>query len=48
MIDGHWQVPEAPGLGIEVDEKVCAAHPFAPEIYHTQNAIMDDGTIVDW
>ncbi len=26
----NWQVPEAPGLGIEVDEKVCAAHPFEP------------------
>ena len=48
MIDGFWQVPEAPGLGIEVDEAVCAAHPFAPEVMHTVNAVLDDGTIVDW
>ncbi len=48
MVDGFWQVPEAPGLGIEVDEAVCAKHPFAPEIIHTVNAVMDDGTIVDW
>ena len=48
MVDGFWQVPEAPGLGIEVDEAVCAKHPFEPEIIHTVNAVMDDGTIVDW
>jgi galactonate dehydratase len=48
MVDGHWQVPEAPGLGIEVDEAVCAAHPFEPEVYHTTHAVIDDGTVVDW
>jgi galactonate dehydratase len=48
MVDGHWQVPEAPGLGIEVDEAACARHPFAQEVMHTQNAVLDDGTVVDW
>jgi len=48
MIDGFWQVPEAPGLGITVDEAACAAHPFQPEVLHTTNAVLDDGTIVDW
>ena len=48
MVDGFWQVPEAPGLGIEVDEAACARHPFAPEVMHTRNAVLDDGTIVDW
>ena len=48
MVDGCWQVPEAPGLGIEVNEVECTKHPYAPEIYHTQNAVLDDGTIVDW
>lgn len=48
MIDGHWQVPERPGLGIEIDERVCDAHPFAPEVLHTSNAVMPDGTVVDW
>ena len=48
MIDGHWQVPQAPGLGIEVDEAICARHPYAAEVMHTANAVMPDGTIVDW
>jgi galactonate dehydratase len=48
LIDGFWQVPDAPGLGIEVDEAACARHPYAPEVLHTRNAVLDDGTIVDW
>ncbi len=48
MIDGHWQVPQAPGLGIDVDEVICARHPYAAEVMHTSNAVMPDGTIVDW
>ena len=48
MVDGFWQIPEAPGLGVDVDEAACARHPFAPEIIHTQGAVLDDGTIVDW
>lgn len=48
MVDGFWQVPDEPGLGVEVDERVIERHPFAPEILHTANAVLDDGTIVDW
>ncbi len=48
MVDGFWQVPEAPGLGVEVDEAVAARHPFREEVLHTTNAVLDDGTIVDW
>lgn len=48
MVDGCWQVPEAPGLGIEVDEAVAARHPYKPEVMHTTNAVLSDGTIVDW
>lgn len=48
MVNGAWQVPEQPGLGVEVDEAACARHPFAPEVLHTTNAVLDDGTIVDW
>jgi len=48
MVDGFWQVPQTPGLGIEIDEAACARHPFKPEVLHTQNAVLDDGTIVDW
>lgn len=48
MVDGFWQVPDAPGLGITVDEAACAKHPYAQEVLHTQNAVMPDGTVVDW
>ncbi len=47
-VDGHWQVPQGAGLGVEVDEKVAQKHPFAQEVLHTTNAVIDDGTIVDW
>ncbi|MCK6452355.1 MAG: galactonate dehydratase [Alphaproteobacteria bacterium] len=48
MVDGHWQLPEAAGLGVEVNEREAAKHPFKPEVYHTTNAVLDDGTVVDW
>lgn len=48
MEDGHWQVPDRPGLGVEIDENVAARHPFAPEVIHATHAVLDDGTIVDW
>jgi galactonate dehydratase len=44
MVGGFWQVPDAPGLGITVNEAECLKHPFAPETIHTQNAVLDDGT----
>jgi len=45
---GRWDLPELPGLGIEVDEAVIARHPFAQEVLHTRNAVLADGTVVDW
>ena len=48
MVEGFWQVPEAPGLGITVDEAACRRHPYKPEILATHAAVLDDGTIVDW
>jgi galactonate dehydratase len=48
MVDGCWQIPEAPGLGVEVDERVAAKHPFKQEIIHSVEARLPDGTIVDW
>jgi galactonate dehydratase len=45
---GRWDLPEKPGLGIEVDETEIAKHPFAQEILHAQNAVLADGTIADW
>lgn len=44
----HWQVPDAPGLGVEINEKEAARHPYRPEVMHTRTAVLDDGTIVDW
>lgn len=45
---GRWDRPEKPGLGIEVNEKVIAEHPFEQEVLHARNAVLSDGTIVDW
>ena len=46
VIDGHVSLPEAPGLGIEVDEAAAALHPFEQEVlmqpYHR------DGAVADW
>lgn len=43
-----WAIPEEPGLGVEIDEKEAAKHPFVPEVFHTRGAVLADGTIVDW
>lgn len=48
MIDGFWQTPTAPGLGVEVDEAACERHPYEPETFHTSTAVLDDGTVADW
>ncbi len=46
--DGHWAVPELPGLGIEIDETVAARHPYQPEVQHAAQGVLADGTVVDW
>jgi galactonate dehydratase len=48
MVDGHWQIPDAPGLGVEIDEAVAAKHPFKQEIMAATEAVLPDGTVVDW
>jgi galactonate dehydratase len=45
---GRWDKPSLPGLGIEIDEPVIDAHPFAPDILHARGAVLADGTVVDW
>lgn len=45
---GDWMVPDAPGLGVTVNDAECARHPFQPEVQHATNAVLADGTIVDW
>ncbi len=36
--DGHVIVPDAPGLGVELDEAVAAAHPYEGEALHLDMA----------
>lgn len=48
MVDGCWAVPESSGLGVEINEKEAARHPFEQEPIHPQNARLADGTVVDW
>lgn len=45
---GRWGLPERPGLGLEVNEAEIARHPFEQEILHARNAVLPDGTVVDW
>jgi galactonate dehydratase len=44
--DGWLELSDAPGLGIELDLQVCAAHPYRavdlPPFWH------DDGAVADW
>lgn len=47
-IDGAWQLPQRAGLGVEVDLDVAASHPFQQEPFPTREAVLADGTIVDW
>jgi galactonate dehydratase len=47
-VGSHWQVPTEPGLGVEVDEREAAKHPFQPEVPHSGAAVLADGTVVDW
>lgn len=47
-VGSAWQVPDAPGLGVEINEAEAAKHPFKPEVMHTLNAVLPDGTVVDW
>lgn len=44
----HWAVPDAPGLGVEINEAEAARHPFVQEPFHTRGAVLPDGTIADW
>jgi len=45
---GHWLVPDCVGLGVEVNESEAAKYPFKQEIMHAGNAVLPDGTVVDW
>jgi galactonate dehydratase len=46
IVGGRVTPPERPGIGIEIDERAAARHPYQPEPlvrwYH------DDGSVADW
>jgi galactonate dehydratase len=46
--DGYWQIADSPGLGIEVDEKEAAKHPFQQEYMHSTTIRAADGAVLDW
>ena len=46
--DHCWTVPEAPGLGIEIDEKAAAKHPFKQEEIPATTAVLWDGRVANW
>jgi galactonate dehydratase len=46
VVDGHVELPLAPGLGIEVDEDAAAMHPYVPE--HDMRVYHADGAVGDW
>ena len=40
--DGYIRIPDGPGLGIEIDEEACLAHPYQPHtLRHYTGALTD-------
>ena len=46
--EGHWLKSESPGLGVEVNEREAAKHPFQQEVMHSITIRAADGAILDW
>lgn len=46
MEGGLSRAPSAPGLGIDINEKEAAKHPFQPEV--TMPRFHKDGSVADW
>ncbi len=46
VVDGYFDLPQGPGLGIELNTAVAATHPYEPAdqppLWHT------DGSVADW
>lgn len=43
--NGHAELPDKPGLGVDLDEKVAAQHPYKP--VNRQNWTWEDGAVAD-
>jgi len=46
IVDGHVHPSDRPGLGVEVNEKACAKHPYQESKY--MQFFHPDGSIADW
>jgi galactonate dehydratase len=46
--EGYWLKIEKPGLGIEVNEREAATHPFKQEVMHPTTIRAADGAVLDW
>jgi galactonate dehydratase len=46
--DGYWLPSTQPGLGIRVNEKEAARHPFQQETIHATTIRAADGAVLDW
>jgi galactonate dehydratase len=44
--DGHAELPDRPGLGVDLDEKVAAQHPYKP--VNRPNYVFPDGSVADY
>ena len=48
-VDGYWQIPTKPGLGVEINEEVARQHPFVQEVIGGKEAILArDGSKANW
>lgn len=48
-VDGYWQIPDRPGLGVEINEIEARKHPFEQEEFAGLEAVIArDGTMADW
>lgn len=45
--NGYWLPPDKPGLGIEVNEREAAKHPFKQEVLQ-QMIFHEDGSVAEW
>jgi galactonate dehydratase len=43
---GHAELPDRPGLGVDLDEKVAAKHPYKPAT--RPNLVFPDGAVADY
>jgi galactonate dehydratase len=46
--NGYWLPTDTPGLGIEIDERAAARHPFQQEVLHPTTVRAHDNAILDW